>query len=125
MGIGQAVSWAADPAQWLPPLADARCTYAAHWVATKLRWNLTVDDTERATLTELAAGCGRQTIEYSPGPVTRRGCAQLPACSSTHRPGSSLSEKLKKAGGLPRYLGCVCRFLERVVRDRGAVAARC
>jgi hypothetical protein len=57
-----------DPAQWLPPLADARCTYAADWVATKLRWNLTVDDTERVTLTELAAGCGRQTLKYTPAP---------------------------------------------------------
>ncbi|MEW2572996.1 hypothetical protein [Streptomyces sp. NPDC047070] len=31
------------PANWTPPLADARCTYTAGWVATKLRWQLTVD----------------------------------------------------------------------------------
>ncbi|WP_413754905.1 DUF1524 domain-containing protein [Streptomyces sp. MMBL 11-3] len=25
------------PADWMPPLADALCTYATDWVATKLR----------------------------------------------------------------------------------------
>ncbi|WP_308013503.1 HNH endonuclease family protein [Streptomyces beigongshangae] len=41
-----------DPATWLPPAPDTavRCTYAAQWVATKLRWDLTVDDTELAAL---------------------------------------------------------------------------
>ena len=29
-----------DPAQWLPPLASARCAYATHWVAIKYRWRL-------------------------------------------------------------------------------------
>ncbi|WP_069885947.1 HNH endonuclease family protein [Streptomyces luteocolor] len=53
-----------DPAQWLPPLADARCTYAADWTATKLRWSLTADKAEVAALRELAEGCGRQEVEY-------------------------------------------------------------
>ncbi|MFD5271494.1 HNH endonuclease family protein [Streptomyces sp. NPDC058335] len=57
-----------DPAQWLPPLTDARCTYAADWVATKLRWRLAVDEPERQVLGELSAGCGRQTLEYTPAP---------------------------------------------------------
>ncbi|WP_069883574.1 HNH endonuclease family protein [Streptomyces luteocolor] len=57
-----------DPAQWLPPLADARCTYAADWTATKLRWSLTADKTEVAKLQELAEGCGRQEVEYMPAP---------------------------------------------------------
>lgn len=43
-----------DSATWLPPPADARCTYAADWVSTKLRWGLT----------ELASGCGQQPVEY-------------------------------------------------------------
>jgi hypothetical protein len=33
-----------DPAQWLPPAADAHCRYAAEWVGTKLRWSLTTDE---------------------------------------------------------------------------------
>ncbi|MGX1708877.1 HNH endonuclease family protein [Streptomyces albidoflavus] len=57
-----------DPAEWLPPLADARCTYVAEWVATKLRWQLAADDTERAALTDIAGGCGQQEVEYEPAP---------------------------------------------------------
>ncbi|TRO56065.1 HNH endonuclease family protein [Streptomyces sp. IB201691-2A2] len=57
-----------DPADWQPPLADARCTYATDWVTTKLRWQLTTDDRERAALAELAAGCGQETVDYQPAP---------------------------------------------------------
>ncbi|MGQ4348006.1 HNH endonuclease family protein [Streptomyces sp. SAS_275] len=57
-----------DPADWLPPLLDARCTYAADWVATKLRWKLTVDDRERAALAEIAAGCGQESVDYEVAP---------------------------------------------------------
>jgi hypothetical protein len=57
-----------DPADWQPPLADARCTYATDWVTTKLRWQLTANDRERAALTELAAGCGQETVDYQPAP---------------------------------------------------------
>ncbi|MFJ9420661.1 HNH endonuclease family protein [Streptomyces sp. NPDC101249] len=55
-----------DPSDWLPPLADARCTYAADWTATKLRWGLTVDGRERETLVQLADGCGQENVEYTP-----------------------------------------------------------
>ncbi|MFD9590198.1 HNH endonuclease family protein [Streptomyces sp. NPDC059980] len=57
-----------DPADWLPPLLDARCTYAADWVATKLRWRLSVDDRERAALAEIAAGCGQESVTYEAAP---------------------------------------------------------
>ncbi|MFG3072168.1 HNH endonuclease family protein [[Kitasatospora] papulosa] len=53
-----------DPSTWLPPLADARCTYAADWVATKLRWGLTADQPEAAALTDLAETCGNQPLAY-------------------------------------------------------------
>ncbi|MGC4925505.1 HNH endonuclease family protein [Streptomyces sp. DT117] len=55
-----------DPAEWLPPLADARCTYATDWVSTKLRWGLAVDQVEADALAELAEGCGQETVEYEP-----------------------------------------------------------
>ncbi|MEU0786951.1 DUF1524 domain-containing protein [Streptomyces sp. NPDC006173] len=57
-----------DPAEWLPPLYDARCTYATDWTATKLRWKLTVDDRERAALVEIAAGCGPDSVDYEVAP---------------------------------------------------------
>ncbi|WP_345656607.1 hypothetical protein [Streptomyces siamensis] len=49
-------------------LADARCTYAADWVATKLRWQLTVDEQERQALVAIGGGCGRRPVEYEPAP---------------------------------------------------------
>ncbi|MFE8910876.1 HNH endonuclease family protein [Streptomyces globisporus] len=55
-----------DPAQWLPPLADARCTYAADWVSTKLRWDLSADEAEAEALAELAEGCGQEVVQYEP-----------------------------------------------------------
>ncbi|WP_326680906.1 HNH endonuclease family protein [Streptomyces sp. NBC_01237] len=55
-----------DPSTWLPPLADARCTYAADWVSTKLRWSLTADAPEVAALAVLAESCGQETVDYQP-----------------------------------------------------------
>ncbi|MFI8201137.1 HNH endonuclease family protein [Streptomyces sp. NPDC085942] len=55
-----------DPSTWLPPLADARCTYTADWVSTKLRWGLSVDEAEAGVLAELAEGCGQEVVEYEP-----------------------------------------------------------
>ncbi|MEV6079651.1 HNH endonuclease family protein [Streptomyces sp. NPDC052069] len=55
-----------DPSTWLPPLADARCTYAADWVSTKLRWSLTADAPEVAALSVLAESCGQETVDYQP-----------------------------------------------------------
>ncbi|MEU4490120.1 HNH endonuclease family protein [Streptomyces purpurascens] len=57
-----------DPAQWLPPAADAHCRYAAEWVGTKLRWSLTTDDAELATLRELADACPLQNVKYELAP---------------------------------------------------------
>ncbi|MFC8442096.1 hypothetical protein ACFUJT_28515 [Streptomyces griseoincarnatus] len=36
------------------------------WTATKLRWNLTADQTESDRLTRLAEGCGDTTVTYTP-----------------------------------------------------------
>lgn len=51
-----------DPAQWLPPLSSVRCRYIQEWVAVKIRWRLTVDSTEKSTLTSIANGCSNVTI---------------------------------------------------------------
>ncbi|WP_329043544.1 HNH endonuclease family protein (plasmid) [Streptomyces sp. NBC_00178] len=55
-----------DPATWLPPAETAHCTYGADWTATKLRWGLTADDTERAALLKLAGACPDTTVQFEP-----------------------------------------------------------
>ncbi|MEU9031904.1 HNH endonuclease family protein [Streptomyces sp. NPDC048383] len=57
-----------DPAEWLPSDASYRCTYAATWVGTKLRWDLAVDDNERQALLGLAEDCPTTTVVYEPAP---------------------------------------------------------
>lgn len=53
-----------DPAEWMPPAAGVHCRYAAEWVATKLRWSLSDDETEVTALKETAAGCPNQSATY-------------------------------------------------------------
>ncbi|WND32910.1 HNH endonuclease family protein (plasmid) [Streptomyces sp. BB1-1-1] len=55
-----------DPAQWLPPATEVHCRYIAEWVGTKLRWNLSADETEVAALQEAAIGCPEQSVAYEP-----------------------------------------------------------
>ncbi|WP_412079406.1 HNH endonuclease family protein (plasmid) [Streptomyces xanthophaeus] len=57
-----------DPAEWLPPSAEALCRYGAEWTATKLRWGLAVDELERDRLLDIAAGCGGTEVEFTPAP---------------------------------------------------------
>jgi hypothetical protein len=46
-----------DPASWLPTDTSYRCRYATDWIATKLRWSLTVDFDEYAVLRRFADAC--------------------------------------------------------------------
>jgi hypothetical protein len=56
-----------DPAQWLPPLASVRCSYAIHWVAIKYRWRLSIDTTEKSKLASILSGtCGTRTVTIPP-----------------------------------------------------------
>ncbi|MFD9807674.1 HNH endonuclease family protein [[Kitasatospora] papulosa] len=57
-----------DPAEWMPTEASYHCTYAATWVATKLRWNLAVDEDERQALLGTAEDCAGTTVTYEPAP---------------------------------------------------------
>ncbi|WP_405929977.1 HNH endonuclease family protein [Streptomyces griseus] len=57
-----------DPAQWLPPAVDYRCTYAAEWTGTKLRWGLAADEAERQALLALASECPTTTVVYETAP---------------------------------------------------------
>jgi hypothetical protein len=58
-----------DPAQWLPPAADAHCRYAAEWVATKLRWSLTAAEAELTALRVLTGECWLQKRRVRAGCV--------------------------------------------------------
>ncbi|WP_242744344.1 HNH endonuclease family protein [Streptomyces sp. CA-256286] len=60
-----------DPAQWMPPAGSATCTHLIDWTATKLRWGLSADDTERTALLELAEPCTDSVVEYEPAPSRR------------------------------------------------------
>ena len=51
-----------DPATWMPPYSPARCRYINEWVATKIRWRLTVDTAEKNALTSWANACPNVTI---------------------------------------------------------------
>lgn len=57
-----------DPGEWLPPAASAQCTYASDWVATKLRWKLTIDTKEQGALEKLAEDCPDTVVEYEVAP---------------------------------------------------------
>ncbi|WNI34476.1 HNH endonuclease family protein [Streptomyces sp. ITFR-6] len=53
-----------DPADWMPADGTYHCAYAATWVATKLRWDLAVDDAERQALLGTAEDCTGTTVTY-------------------------------------------------------------
>lgn len=46
-----------DPSTWLPTRASFHCTYAKMWVATKYRWGLALQSSEKAVLTTQLAAC--------------------------------------------------------------------
>ncbi|WP_407698222.1 hypothetical protein [Streptomyces jumonjinensis] len=50
-----------------PPAADALCRYTSERTATRLRWNLTVDENEQHLLL-LAADCTGATVTWKPAP---------------------------------------------------------
>lgn len=51
-----------DPAEWMPPYQPYHCQYLTDWIATKLRWQLTIDENERNTLTEATAPCPNKPV---------------------------------------------------------------
>lgn len=46
-----------DPSTWLPTRTSYRCTYAKMWVATKYRWGMSAQSSEKAVLTTQLASC--------------------------------------------------------------------
>lgn len=48
---------AQGPESWLPPNPAYRCTYLAHWIAIKVRWRLSMDESERVAVGNILAAC--------------------------------------------------------------------
>jgi len=46
-----------DAAEWQPPLASYRCTYAKHVVHVKYGWGLSMDAAEKNAITSMLATC--------------------------------------------------------------------
>jgi hypothetical protein len=47
-----------DPAEWVPPRTEYRCTYATDYVRVKKVWDLAVDAAELASLRGVVSSCG-------------------------------------------------------------------
>lgn len=46
-----------DPAEWMPTNKAYACEYLANWVSVKVRWNLSVDKTEKAFILTNSKSC--------------------------------------------------------------------
>jgi hypothetical protein len=55
-----------DPTDWLPPARAAECPYLGAWIATKVRWDLTVDQREHDALATDIGDCPATTMPYLP-----------------------------------------------------------
>lgn len=52
-----------DPSQWLPPRSEYVCQYVSDWIAVKVQWKLSMDQSEWGRLKNLLSGqCGGQSI---------------------------------------------------------------
>ena len=60
-----------DPTNWVPPPGAARCQFLSEWVAIKVRWSLTMDESEYGRIKNLLTDeCGGGVIRaFVPLPV--------------------------------------------------------
>ncbi len=97
-----------DPAEWLPPDTSYRCTYAKTWVATKWRWNLTVDTTEKRALTRiLKTDCGSKLL-ILPARAKVKTDGGTSSSSKPSKPSSAYyknCDAARAAGAAPVYAG--------------------
>lgn len=60
---------ARGPDQWLPPLAEARCSYVRDWVAIKARWGLSATEAESLAIDQALVLCEAGKIPALPQEV--------------------------------------------------------
>lgn len=52
-----------DPSNWIPPNSSYLCTYLSDWIAIKVRWNLSMDQSEAGRIRNLLnRSCANATI---------------------------------------------------------------
>jgi hypothetical protein len=59
----------ADDPQWYVPKVNA-CRYISSWVAVKLRWNMTVDQREKAAIDKVVKKCPDAKLTVKRAPIT-------------------------------------------------------
>ena len=77
-----------DPSNYLPTLVSYRCTYLANWVAVKVQWKLSMDQSEYGRIKKLLQGCGTTsststTVATSTSSSTTTGVVAPVASGST------------------------------------------
>jgi len=54
-----------DPSDWLPTFQPYHCQYLTDWIATKLRWQLTIDPRERDALDGAVTDCPNAPVKVT------------------------------------------------------------
>lgn len=79
-----------DPSNYLPPVVSYRCIYLANWVAVKVQWKLSMDQSEYGRIKKLLQGCGTTSsptttvsTSTSTATLTTTGAATPVAAGST------------------------------------------
>lgn len=100
------------PDEWLPPLAEYRCTYVRDWAAIKARWGLGATATEAEFIDRALALCDAGEVPPLPQKVSKGGRApsnEHPTESSS--PANHCCRVCRKGkacgnGCIPRYNSC-------------------
>ena len=87
-----------DPAGWLPQYN--KCRYIGEWTAIKLRWNLTVDSSEKAKLVSVARTCPDTTLSWQKAKIVAGPAPTTPA------PGPGMAKEADLLPPPPPDLDC-------------------
>lgn len=98
-----------DPSNYLPPLVSYRCTYLANWVAVKVQWKLSMDQSEYGRVKKLLQGCGTTsststTVVTSTSSSTTTGVVAPVASGSTAALLASIAVENEYTSGYVREL---------------------
>jgi hypothetical protein len=101
-----------DPSNYLPPLVSYRCTYLANWVAVKVQWKLSMDQSEYGRTKKLLEGCGTTsststtvaTSTSTSSPSTTTGAVAPVAAGSTAALLASITVENEYTSGYAREL---------------------